>query len=137
MALLEIKDLSVEFQTPRGWQRALDGMSLTVERGQTVALVGESGSGKSITGLSILQLLNYPAARHPDGSSITYEGRQLVGADQATMRDIRGDDISMIFQEPMSSLNPLHTIERQISESLILHQGMDRSAARGLSLIHI
>src|SRR5690606_22959839 len=102
----------------------------TVEKGQTVALVGESGSGKSVTALSIMQLLPYPLASHPAGSSIKFNGEELVGKKDSFMRTIRGSQIGMIFQEPQSALNPLHSIERQIGEVLRLHQRMSESAAR-------
>ena len=98
-----------------------------------MAIVGESGSGKSVTALSILQLLPYPKARHPAGS-IRFDGRELLGADEAVMRDIRGNRISMIFQEPMTSLNPLHKIEKQIGESLFLHRGREPKAARARTI---
>jgi microcin C transport system ATP-binding protein len=98
-----------------------------------VALVGESGSGKSVTALSILQLLPYPPARHPSGS-VVFQGRELLGADEATLRQVRGDRIAMIFQEPMTSLNPLHTIEKQVNEVLIVHKGLGRRAARARTL---
>ncbi len=125
--LLEIKDLNVGFRSREGLAPAVRDVSLTIEKGQTVALVGESGSGKSVTALSILQLLADSA--EPSGS-IKYLGRELIGANAKTMRDVRGDDISMIFQEPMTALNPLHTIERQIAESLKLHRGIKGAAAR-------
>lgn len=132
--LLDVQDLTVQFSGAKGWTTALDKFSMHIDKGETVALVGESGSGKSITGLSILQLLPYPAARHTPESSIQYFGKELVGADQKTLRGVRGNDISMIFQEPMMSLNPLHTIEKQVSESLVLHQGLSKTAARKRSL---
>ena len=117
---------------------AVDGVSLAVHRGETVALVGESGSGKSATALSVLQLLPYPAASHPRGS-IRFQGTELVGADLRTLQRIRGDRIAMIFQEPMTSLNPLHTIERQVGETLKLHKGLDGpgAAARTLELLRL
>jgi oligopeptide/dipeptide ABC transporter ATP-binding protein len=99
-----------------------------------VALVGESGSGKSVTALSILQLLPYPLARHPEGSSIMFNGQELIGADVKLLRKVRGDQISMIFQEPMTSLNPLHTVEKQINETLFLHKGMNKDQARQRTL---
>ncbi len=136
--VLVMKDLSVTFSTPGGDVEAVRDVSLTLQRGQTLALVGESGSGKSVTALSILQLLPYPTARHPSGS-ITYRGTELVGADAATLARARGDQIGMIFQEPMTSLNPLHTVAKQISETLILHKGMTPAAARerALELLHM
>ncbi|MSO80914.1 MAG: ABC transporter ATP-binding protein [Alphaproteobacteria bacterium] len=132
--LLAIGNLGVDFATPGGAVHAVRGVSLQVARGETVALVGESGSGKSVTALSVLQLLPYPVARHPAGSSIRFEGEELVGASQDRLRKIRGNRIAMIFQEPMTSLNPLHTIEKQINEVLFIHKGMSRSAARARTL---
>ncbi len=104
-----------------------------------MALVGESGSGKSATALSILQLLPYPIASHGKGSSIVFDGQELVGASDAVLRKIRGDRIAMVFQEPMTSLNPLHTIEKQITETLHLHKAMNRAAARAraVELLHL
>jgi microcin C transport system ATP-binding protein len=127
--LLSIRDLSVSFDTPTGEVRAVRGVSLDIAPGETVGLVGESGSGKSVTALSILQLLPYPKARHPSGS-IVFQGQELLGADEPTLRRVRGNRIAMIFQEPMTSLNPLHTIEKQINEVLFIHKGLDRLAAR-------
>ncbi len=140
--LLEITRLGVEFCQPDGRLVAARNVSLDVGEAEIVALVGESGSGKSVTALSVLQLLPYPVAVHPSGSSIRYRGRELVGAGEAAMRDVRGDRISMIFQEPMTSLNPLHTVEKQIAEMLMVHKGLSRAAARArvlelLKLVHI
>lgn len=133
MQLLEIKDLSVAFRNEQGQVDAVRHVSLTVDRGESVALVGESGSGKSVTALAIMQLLPYPTALHPNGS-IHYAGQELMGADQATLRRIRGNQVSMIFQEPMTSLNPLHTVEKQINETLLLHKKMSATAARERTL---
>ena len=127
--LVEIEDLHVRFRVEKGAVDAVKGVTFSIDRGETVAVVGESGSGKSVTALSILQLLPYPTASHPRGS-IRFEGREMVGADERTLREIRGDRVGIIFQEPMTSLNPLHTIERQIAESLVLHRGLSRRSAR-------
>jgi len=127
--LLCIDDLHVSFGRGAGQTHAVKGVSLSIEKGQSVALVGESGSGKSVTALSVMQLLAYPMAHHPAGS-ITYQGQELVGAGPSVLRAIRGNEISMIFQEPMTSLNPLHSIEKQIAESLQLHKGLNGVAAR-------
>ena len=131
--LLKIEDLSVHFDTPSGEVVAVDHVSLEISKGETVALVGESGSGKSVTALSVMQLLPYPRARHPNGS-IRFDDEEMIGATPATLRHIRGDQIGMIFQEPMTSLNPLHTVQKQINETLILHKGMSESAARARCL---
>ncbi|MGH8734442.1 MAG: ABC transporter ATP-binding protein, partial [Burkholderiales bacterium] len=131
--LLEVKNLSVNFGTGDDAVRAVRNVSFEIKRGETLAVVGESGSGKSVTALSILQLLPYPMANHPNGS-IRFQGRELVGAPPRDLLDVRGNRISMIFQEPMTSLNPLHTIERQVNEVLILHKGLTRSAARKRTL---
>jgi len=128
--LLEIKNLGVSFRTPDGVFEAVKGASFSIQKGETMALVGESGSGKSVTALSVMQLLPYPLAGHPAGSSINFDGQELVGAPDSFMRTIRGKRIGMIFQEPQSSLNPLHSIERQVGEVLRLHQGMDKDKAR-------
>jgi microcin C transport system ATP-binding protein len=133
LALLSVRDLSVSFDTPGGEVQAVRGISFDVDRGETVALVGESGSGKSVTALSILQLLPYPLARHPTGS-IRFHGQELVGGDERLLRRVRGNRIAMIFQEPMTSLNPLHTIEKQVNEVLFVHKGLDRRAARARTL---
>lgn len=123
--LLAINDLSVNF----GDVSAVKHVSFTLARGETMALVGESGSGKSVTALSILQLLPYPRASHPSGS-IIFDGQEMVGAKERTLRKIRGNRISMIFQEPMTSLNPLHNIEKQVGEVLLLHKGLRGAKAR-------
>jgi microcin C transport system ATP-binding protein len=138
MALVEVKDLSVNFKVEGGVLEAVRQVSFHIDQGETLALVGESGSGKSVTALSLLQLLPYPKAWHPSGS-IRLDGRELIGADEATLRQVRGDRVGIIFQEPMTSLNPLHTIDRQIGETLMLHRGMSRTAARAraLELLHL
>ena len=131
--LLTVDDLRVNFATQSGPLEAVRGLAFDVNRGETVALVGESGSGKSVTALSVLQLLPYPGASHPSGS-IRFEQRELVGASAAELQAIRGDRIAMIFQEPMTSLNPLHRVEKQIAETLILHRGATAAAARTRAL---
>ena len=127
--LLSVSDLSVTFHGGGRQTLAVDRVSFDVGKGETVALVGESGSGKSATALSILKLLPYPAAQHPSGS-ITFKGQDLLKASERDMRRVRGDDITIVFQEPMTSLNPLHTIDKQIGEILLLHRGMTGAAAR-------
>jgi len=129
MSLLEVNDLSVHFRVEDRIVEAVRGVSFSIDKGETLALVGESGSGKSVSALSVLQLLPYPTAFHPTGS-IRFEGRELVGADEKTLRSIRGNRISMVFQEPLTSLNPLHTVERQIGEVLAIHKGMRGEQAR-------
>ncbi|WP_371732419.1 ABC transporter ATP-binding protein [Azospirillum sp. TSH58] len=131
--LLQVRNLHVEFRSGGGAMHAVKGVSFDIAKGETLALVGESGSGKSVTALSILQLLPYPMARHPQGS-IRFRGTELVGAEEKVLRNVRGDRIAMIFQEPMTSLNPLHSIERQINETLFLHKGLSRAAARKRTL---
>jgi microcin C transport system ATP-binding protein len=123
---LQIHNLNVSF---RG-KTVVDDVSFSIRRGETLALVGESGSGKSVTALSIMQLLPYPLAAHAAGSSIKFEGQEIIGANDAVLRAMRGRRVGMIFQEPMTSLNPLHSIERQIAEGLILHQGLSKDAAK-------
>jgi microcin C transport system ATP-binding protein len=131
--LLSVRDLSVAFSQGGRESLAVDHVSFDVGKGETVALVGESGSGKSVTALSVLKLLPYPAASHPSGQ-ILFGGRDLLAANEKELRRVRGNDITMIFQEPMTSLNPLHTVERQIGEILRLHQGMRDAAARTRTL---
>jgi microcin C transport system ATP-binding protein len=135
--LLSVRDLSVTFDTPDGSIEAVRHISFDIGRGETVALVGESGSGKSVTALSIVQLLPYPPARHP-GGSITFQGEQMIGAKESVLRRVRGNRIAMIFQEPMTSLNPLHTVEKQVNEVLFVHKALTRQAARArtLELLH-
>jgi len=134
--LLEIRNLSVTFAGRGGTKpvEAVKGVSLTLDRGETLALVGESGSGKSVTALSILQLLPYPVAAHSARSSIRFAGEELVGATPKRLRRVRGNRIAMVFQEPMTSLNPLHTLERQIVETLFIHRHMSAGRARERTL---
>ena len=129
MSLLEVDDLAVSFGRGEAEVAALRGVSFRLDRGETLALVGESGSGKSVTALSILQLLAYPRAWHPSGS-IRLGGEELLGAPEPALRRVRGDRIAMVFQEPMTSLNPLQSIERQIGEVLEIHQGLGGAARR-------
>jgi microcin C transport system ATP-binding protein len=131
--LLSVRDLSVAFGTGARQTLAVDRVSFDIAPGETVALVGESGSGKSVTALSILKLLPYPSAHHPSGS-ISFKGRDLLPLSEREMRRVRGDDITIVFQEPMTSLNPLHTIETQIGEILLLHRGLTGAAARRRTL---
>lgn len=129
MSLLDVKNLSVDFVNGSHITKAVKGLTFSLDKGETLAVVGESGSGKSVSALSILQLLPYPAARHPSGS-ILFNNREMIGAPESVLQQIRGNKISMIFQEPMTSLNPLHTIERQIAEVLFLHKKMTPDQAR-------
>ena len=121
--LLEVKDLSVAFRQGGKATLAVDHVSFSLKKGETLALVGESGSGKSVSAHSILKLLPYPAAEHPSGS-VRFKGQELLDADESDLRKVRGNDITMIFQEPMTSLNPLHSVQTQIGEILELHQGL-------------
>ena len=127
-ALLDVKDLRVSFRQDGKLTPAVKGISFHVERGETVALVGESGSGKSVSALSTVSLLGETAQVK---GSVTYDGQQMIGANDALLRKVRGNDISFIFQEPMTSLNPLHTIDKQLAESLSLHQGLTGEALKG------
>jgi microcin C transport system ATP-binding protein len=127
--LLSVRDLSVAFHQGRQSSTAVDRVSFDIAKGEVVALVGESGSGKSVTANSILKLLPYPAASHPSGE-ILFKGKDLLTAPPEELRHVRGNDITMIFQEPMTSLNPLHSIERQVAEILHLHQAMNGATAR-------
>ena len=128
--LLSVRDLVIEFKTERGLLRAVDGIGFDVMPGETVGLVGESGCGKSITALAILGLIPFPPGRLGAGSSILYQGRELVGLPEKQMRTIRGFDISMIFQEPMTALNPVFTVASQMEAVLMRHKKISRSAAR-------
>ncbi len=127
--LLSVEDLSVAFGQGDKQNLAVNRISFDIEKGETVALVGESGSGKSVSALSVLKLLPYPAASHPSGK-VVFKGNDLLQADEKAMRKVRGNEISMIFQEPMTSLNPLHSVEKQVAEILKVHRGMSDSKAR-------
>ena len=127
--ILEVNDLSVAFHNKEGRFDAVKHSSFSVSKGETLALVGESGSGKSVTALSILRLLPYPVASHPSGH-ILFAGEDLLSLKDEALRKIRGNKIAMIFQEPLTSLNPLHTIEKQIGEVLEIHKRIKGSVAR-------
>jgi microcin C transport system ATP-binding protein len=127
--LLSVRDLSVAFRQDGQQTLAVDRVSFDMKAGDTLAIVGESGSGKSVTALSILKLLPYPAASHPSGR-ILFKGKDLLAATEDEMRQVRGDDITMVFQEPMTSLNPLHTVSQQIGEILEVHRGIVGRAGR-------
>ena len=140
MALLEIENLQTHFRTPDGINRAVDGLSLEIEAGQTLAIVGESGCGKSVTAMSVLRLIPEPPGKI--AGRIAFNGRDLLKLSDAEMRDIRGNEISMIFQEPMTSLNPVFTCGEQIAEAIRLHEGLGRRDAMDktvemLKLVHI
>src|SRR5215213_8103282 len=132
MALLEVENLQTHFRTPDGVNRAVDGVSFQIGQGETLAIVGESGCGKSVTANSILRLIPEPPGRI--AGSIRFQGTDLLKLDEPAMRKIRGNDISMIFQEPMTSLNPVLTVGRQLGETLRLHQGLDKRAAEDRSV---
>ncbi|MDD2427141.1 MAG: ABC transporter ATP-binding protein [Eubacteriales bacterium] len=127
MALLEVKDLHTYFTTKRGIVKAVNGVSYSVEAGRTLGIVGESGCGKSVSAMSILRLLDENG--YVDSGSIKLEGRELLNLTRNEMYQVRGNDISVIFQEPMTSLNPVHTVERQIGESFLVHQNMNKRQA--------
>src|SRR4029079_7008551 len=127
--LLSVRDLSVAFHQGERQILAVDRISFDLKKGEPVALVGESVSGKSVTALSVMKLLPYPAASHPTGT-IHFKGQELLSLSEREIREVRGNDITIIFQEPMTSLNPLHTIEKQIGEILLLHSGITGEAAR-------
>jgi microcin C transport system ATP-binding protein len=131
--LLSVRDLSVAFGQGEREVLAVDRISFDIRRGETLALVGESGSGKSVTALSVMRLLPYPAASHPSGE-VLFKGRDLMRMREREMRRVRGDDITIVFQEPMTSLNPLHTIEKQIGEILLLHKGIVGAKARARTI---
>ncbi|WP_408608464.1 ABC transporter ATP-binding protein [Elioraea thermophila] len=138
--LLEVEDLRTHFRTPDGVVRAVDGVSFHIAAGETLAVVGESGCGKSVTSMSILRLIPEPPGKVT--GRIMFRGRDLLSLSEREMRQIRGNEISMIFQEPMTSLNPVLTVGRQIRETLKLHQGLDDRAAEAraiemLDLVHI
>ena len=128
MALLELKDLHTFFKTKRGTVKAVNGVSYSVEPGRTLGVVGESGSGKSVSAMSILQLLDGNGYIH--SGEIIFDGKDLTKLTRTEMYKIRGNDISVIFQEPMTSLNPVFTIEKQVSEPFMIHQGMNQKQAR-------
>lgn len=132
-AILAVDDLSVGFRTRDSATMVVNNISFELHSGETLALVGESGSGKSVTALSIMQLLNPDQVLYPNGS-IRFKGQEVIGASKADLRIMRGDRVGMIFQEPMTSLNPLHTVEKQIGEVLLLHKGLDKTAARKRTL---
>ena len=141
MALLEIRGLKTHFKTDDGWVHAVDGVDLSVDAGETVCLVGESGSGKSVTAMSVLKLVPMPPGRIVAGQ-VLWDGRDLVPLPPAEMEKLRGRDIGVVFQEPMTALNPVYTVGEQISEGLRLHEGLSRAAALEraaelLALVHI
>ena len=129
MSLLEVKDLKTYFYTDSGVAKAVDGVTFSLDKGKTLGIVGESGCGKSVTSLTIMRLVD-PATGRNEGGSIVFDGQDLLTLPEKEMRKLRGNRISMIFQEPMTSLNPVFTIGDQISESLKLHKGLDKKAAR-------
>ncbi|MBQ7519354.1 MAG: ABC transporter ATP-binding protein, partial [Clostridia bacterium] len=128
MALLELNDLHTFFTTKRGIVKAVNGVSYSVEAGKTLGVVGESGSGKSVSAMSILQLLD--GNGYIESGSIQFDGKELTKLTRTDMYKIRGNDISVIFQEPMTSLNPVFTVEKQVSEPFIIHQGMTKKEAK-------
>src|ERR1700689_5600748 len=127
MALLDVQNLQAHFRTPEGINHAVDGVSFHIDEGETLAIVGESGCGKSVTSMSLMRLIPEPPGKI--AGSVRFRGKDLLKLSDREMRAIRGNDISMIFQEPMTSLNPVLTVGRQIGETLRLHQGLDKQAA--------
>lgn len=132
MKLLEVKNLYTQFNTDAGVVKAVDGVSFSVEAGKTIGIVGESGSGKSVTAMSVIRLLDYPG--EVKSGEVFYKGKDLTKASEAEMRAIRGNEISVIFQEPMTSLNPVFTIKSQLNEAIILHQKISVKEATEISL---
>src|SRR5450631_3350998 len=132
MALLEVENLQTHFRTPEGINRAVDGVSFHVDEGETLAIVGESGCGKSVTAMSLLRLIPEPPGK--TAGSVRFLGRDLLQLSEREMRAIRGNDISMIFQEPMTSLNPVLTVGRQIGETLRMHQALDKRSAEARAI---
>ena len=132
--ILEIKNLVIDFESKESTFRAVDDISLAIEKGKTLSLVGESGSGKSVTALSILQLLPEGTVRYSKDSSIEFEGKEIIGSSKRDITSLRGNKISMIFQEPMTSLNPYQKVGFQIDESLIIHRGLTKKEARKKTL---
>src|SRR5712672_64236 len=132
MALLEVENLQTHFRTPEGINRAVDGVSFHVDEGETLAIVGESGCGKSVTAMSLLRLIPEPPGKI--AGSVRFQGKDLLQLSDREMRAIRGNDISMIFHEPMTSLNPVLTVGRQIGETLRMHQGLDKQAAEARAI---
>jgi len=129
--LLQVKDLKTYFYTDDGVVKAVDGVDFTIRKGETLGMVGESGCGKSVTALSVLRLIQEPPGKIVSGE-IWFKGEELLKKNPEEMRKIRGNDISMIFQEPMTSLNPVYTIGEQISEAIVLHQKLDKEKALNL-----
>src|SRR6266446_2251330 len=132
MALLEVQNLQTHFRTPEGINRAVDGVSFHVTEGETLAIVGESGCGKSVTAMSLMRLIPEPPGKI--AGSVRFQAKDLLQLSEREMRVIRGNDISMIFQEPMTSLNPVLTVSRQIGETLRIHQGLDKQAAEARAI---
>lgn len=131
MSLLEVKDLYTQFNTDAGVVRAVDGVSFSLDAGRTIGIVGESGSGKSVTAMSVIRLLDYPGKIA--GGTVLYKGQDLTTASEADLRNIRGNEISVIFQEPMTSLNPVFKIKDQLNEAIILHRGLTKAEATQIS----
>lgn len=132
MSLLEVKNLHTYFDTDSGIIKAVDGVSFSVKAGKTLGIVGESGSGKSVTAMSVIRLLDYPG--EIKSGEVLYQGEDLTKVSEARMRSMRGNEISVIFQEPMTSLNPVYKIKHQLNEAIILHQNVSKKAATEISL---
>ena len=119
--IVEVRNLSIDFKVRNGFFRAVNGINFDIQTNKTLALVGESGSGKSVTAMSIMQLLPFPQASYESGSSIQFNGKEIINASKRELLSLRGNIISMVFQEPMTSLNPYHKVGNQITESVLLH----------------
>ena len=139
--IVEVKNLSIDFNVRNGTFRAVDNINFDIQNNKTLALVGESGSGKSVTAMSIMQLLPMPQASYSENSSIKFDSKEIINASKQDLLSLRGNIISMVFQEPMTSLNPYHKVGNQITESVLLHSKVSKKEAKdealNLSLIHI
>ena len=135
--IVEVKNLSIDFKVRNGTFRAVDNINFDIQNNKTLALVGESGSGKSVTAMSIMQLLPMPQASYSENSSIKFESKEIINASKQDLLSLRGNIISMVFQEPMTSLNPYHKVGNQITESVLLHSKVSKKEAKAVSYTHL